>query len=26
LQFNPDLGAAKTLLKQLNTDPPKCGP
>ncbi len=26
LQFNPDLGAAKTLLKQLNADPPKCGP
>lgn len=25
LQFNPDLGAAKNLLNQLNTDPPKCG-
>jgi Flp pilus assembly protein TadD len=26
LQFNPDLTSAKTLLKQLNADPPKCGP
>jgi tetratricopeptide (TPR) repeat protein len=26
LQFNPDLGTAKKLLKQLNADPPKCGP
>jgi hypothetical protein len=26
LQFNPDLGSAKTLLKQLNADPPKCAP
>ena len=26
LQFNPDLTSAKTLLKQLNGDPPKCGP
>lgn len=26
LEFNPDMGAAKKLLKQLNSDPPKCGP
>jgi tetratricopeptide (TPR) repeat protein len=26
LQFNPDLGSAKKLIKQLNADPPKCGP
>lgn len=26
LEFNPDLGAAKTLLKKLNADPPKCAP
>ncbi len=26
LQFNPDSTSAKTLLKQLNADPPKCGP
>lgn len=25
LQFNPDLGPAKTMLKQLNADPPGCG-
>jgi Flp pilus assembly protein TadD len=25
LQFNPDLGQAKTMLKQLNADPPTCG-
>ena len=25
LQFNPDLGEAKTMLKQLNADPPGCG-
>ena len=25
LQFNPDLGEAKTMLKQLNADPPTCG-
>jgi tetratricopeptide (TPR) repeat protein len=25
LQFNPDLGEAKALLKQLNADPPGCG-
>ena len=25
LQFNPDLGEAKTMLKQLNADPPACG-
>ena len=26
LEFNPDLGVAKTLLHELNTDPPKCSP
>jgi predicted Zn-dependent protease len=26
LQFNPDLGPAKKLIKDLNADPPKCGP
>jgi len=26
LEFNPDLGAAKGLLRQLNADPPKCTP
>jgi hypothetical protein len=26
LQFNPDLGSAKTLRKLLDADPPKCGP
>ena len=26
LEFNPDLGAAKTLLRRLNTDPPTCIP
>ena len=26
LQFNPDFGPGKKLLKQLNADPPKCGP
>lgn len=26
LQFNPDLGTAKALLKRLNADPPKCAP
>jgi tetratricopeptide (TPR) repeat protein len=26
LQFNPDLGPAKKLIKELNADPPKCGP
>jgi tetratricopeptide (TPR) repeat protein len=26
LQFNPDLGTAKALLKHLNGDPPKCTP
>lgn len=26
LEFNPDLGAAKSLLKGLNADPPKCAP
>jgi tetratricopeptide (TPR) repeat protein len=25
LQFNPDLGQAKAMLKQLNSDPPGCG-
>jgi Flp pilus assembly protein TadD len=25
LQFNPDLGEAKTMLKQLKADPPSCG-
>jgi len=25
LEFNPDLGEAKTMLKQLNADPPNCG-
>jgi len=25
LRFNPDLGAAKTMLKQLDADPPGCG-
>jgi hypothetical protein len=25
LEFNPDLGEAKTRLKQLNADPPTCG-
>jgi Flp pilus assembly protein TadD len=25
LQFNPDLGHAKAMLKQLNADPPGCG-
>ena len=26
LEFNPDYGAAKDLLKRLNADPPKCSP
>ncbi|HWS97843.1 MAG TPA: tetratricopeptide repeat protein [Candidatus Methylomirabilis sp.] len=26
LEFNPDLGVAKTLLHELNSDPPKCSP
>lgn len=26
LEFNPDLGSAKVLLKRLNADPPKCAP
>jgi tetratricopeptide (TPR) repeat protein len=26
LEFNPDYGPAKSLLKQLNADPPKCTP
>ena len=26
LQFNPDLGSAKALLKHLSADPPKCSP
>jgi Flp pilus assembly protein TadD len=25
LQFNPDLGEAKAMLKRLNSDPPSCG-
>jgi hypothetical protein len=25
LQFNPDLGEAKAMLKRLNADPPSCG-
>jgi len=26
LEFNPDLGVAKTLLHELNSDPPRCSP